>query len=76
SESTGNQPDFPFRAKRESRRIFCGGLSGHETLLISELGRGRPFRHKGQLEVVDDLVHHGIVRKEGDDLRALPVASR
>jgi len=27
-----------------------------------------PFRDKGQLKVMDDFVHHGIVGEESDDL--------
>ena len=30
--------------------------------------RRRPLRDKGQLKVVDDAVHHGIVGEESDDL--------
>jgi hypothetical protein len=32
------------------------------------MGRGRPLCHKGQLEVVDNSVHHSIVGEEGYDL--------
>jgi len=35
-----------------------------------EIGRGL-VGDKCELEVVDDLVHRGIVRKEGDDLLSL-----
>ena len=67
AKGVGNPADLSSGAKRESRRIFGGGLSGHEKLLISELGRRRPLRHKGQVEVADDPVHYGIVGDEGDD---------
>jgi len=40
--------------------------------LISEARRRRPLRDKGQLEVVDDAVHHGIVGEESDDLHRAP----
>jgi hypothetical protein len=39
--SVGNRPDLSSWAKRESRRIFSGGLSGHQNVLIGEARRGR-----------------------------------
>ena len=40
--------------------------------MISDARRRRPLRDKGQLEVVDDAVHHGIVGEESDDLHRAP----
>jgi hypothetical protein len=68
ARSAENQPDFSSRSKRESRKIFSGGLGSHQDFLISSLRRRGPLRDKGQLEVVDDPVQHGIVGEESDDL--------
>jgi len=35
--------------------------------LISEVRRRGSLCHEGQLEMIDDSVHHGIVGEEGDD---------
>jgi hypothetical protein len=34
------------REKRESRRIFSGGLGGHQDFLISDMRRRGPVRDK------------------------------
>jgi hypothetical protein len=70
----GNQPNSQAQAKRGSRRIFHGGLSGHQKVLIGLVGRGRLVGDKGQLEVVDDAVHHGIVREASDNLHRAAAA--
>ncbi len=36
-------------------------------MLIDQVRRGRSLCHKGQLEMLDDSVHHGIVGEEGND---------
>ncbi|MDY0231465.1 MAG: hypothetical protein RBR88_03175 [Candidatus Saccharicenans sp.] len=36
-------------------------------LLIGDMGRRRSFGDKGQVEVVDDAVDHGLVCEESDD---------
>ena len=60
-KSAGNQTDLSSPSKRELKNILTAGLSGHQNFLISEMRRGRFIGDKGQLEVVDDPVHHGIV---------------
>jgi hypothetical protein len=52
---------------RESRKIFRGGFSGHQDLLISDMRRRGPLGDEGQFQVVDSAVDHGIVSEEGDD---------
>jgi hypothetical protein len=47
--------------KRKLRKIFTGCLSGHQMLLIGEVRRGRLVCDEGQLEVIDNPVHHGVV---------------
>jgi len=69
-KSAGNQSDFSSRSKRESRKIFRGGFGGHQDFLIGEARRGRLVCNKGQLQVVDDAVHHREVGEERDDLHA------
>jgi len=36
AKSAGNHPDFSIRLKRESQKIFSGGLGGHQKLLIDD----------------------------------------
>jgi hypothetical protein len=67
-KSVRNPTGLSSRLKRESRRIFSGGLSGHQEFLRDGMRWGRSLGNKGQLEVVDDPVHDGMVRQEGDDL--------
>ncbi len=55
----------------ESQRIFSRGLGGHEIFLEGKLRRRGPLRDKGQVEVVDDAVHHGIVGEESDESLSL-----
>ena len=54
--------------RRELCGIFRGGLSGHQDFLIGDMRRRGPVRKEGELEVVDDPVHHGVIRAESDDL--------
>ena len=54
--------------KRKLGSTFGRGLSGYQKLLKSHVGRRRFGGDKGQLEVVDDLVHNRIVGEESDDL--------
>jgi len=63
-------PDLSLRSKRESRKILSRGLGNQRKLLISAPGRRRPLRHKHQLEVVDNPVHHRIARNEGAELHS------
>ena len=67
----GNPTDLSSQAKRESRRIFYGGLGGHEKLPISDPRRRGPLRDKSQLEAADDAVHYGKVGDESDESLAL-----
>jgi hypothetical protein len=69
--SAGNPPELSSRSRRESRRIFRGCLSGHQDFLIGQVRRGRLACEEGQLEVVDDAVHHSIVCEESDERWAL-----
>lgn len=46
---------------------FAPLLGSHKKLLINDVWRRRLLCNKGELEVVDDPVHHGIVGDEGDD---------
>jgi hypothetical protein len=48
-------------ANKESRRIFRGGLGGHQDFLIGEVWRGRPLCREVQLEVVDNPIDHSPV---------------
>jgi hypothetical protein len=66
----GIPEDLSSRSKRESRRIFSGGLGGHQEFLVGDRRRG-PIGDKGQVEVVDDPVHYGIVGEERDESLAL-----
>ena len=43
-------------------------LGGHQMLLIGDLRRWGSLRNKGQVEVIDDPVDHGIVGEESDGL--------
>ena len=63
-----NPTDFSSQDKRRLRKIFTAGLGGHQNFLISELRRRGSLGNKCQLQVIDDPVHYGIIRKEGDDL--------
>jgi hypothetical protein len=36
-------------------------------LLISDMGRRGPLGDKGQFEVIDDAIHHGNLREQGDE---------
>jgi len=67
-KSLGNPTDLFSHVKRESRKILSQGLSGHEIFLEANLRRRGPLRNKGQLEVINDAIHHGTVGEEGDDL--------
>ena len=40
-KSAGNQPDLSSWARRESRRIFSGGLYGHPNLLLGQVHQRR-----------------------------------
>ena len=48
--------------------MFDRGLCGHQVFLEGCLERRGLRRDKGQLQVVDDPVHHGEIREEGADL--------
>jgi len=67
-KKVGNQLDISSRSKRESRRIFSGGLSGNQNFLMGDMRRRGFVGDKRQFDVVNDLVHHGIVGEERDDL--------
>ena len=67
-----NPADLSFRSKRGSRKIFNRGLGGPEIFLEGNLRRRRSLRGKGQLEMVDDFVHHRVVGKRSDDPHRSP----
>jgi hypothetical protein len=67
-KNAGNQPDFSFRERRRSCKIFGRGLGGQENFLIDDMMGRVSLRHKGQLEVVDYPVDHSIFGEESDDL--------
>jgi hypothetical protein len=60
-KSAGIQLDLFSQSKRELRKILSRGLSGRQKRLISKLRRRRSLRHEGQVEVVDDSVHDGLL---------------
>ena len=62
-----NRLDLRLRARERSRKIFDWGIGNHEEILKGTLRR-RPLRNERQLQVIDDPVHDGMVRDEGDDL--------
>ena len=62
-----NPADLSSRVKRESRKIFGRGLGSHQNFLISQVRRRGPLGNKGQLEVIDDPVHHRKVHNKGYD---------
>jgi len=56
-------PPLADRAKNVGNpadRSFC--IRGHENFLIGDMGRRRPLCDKGQLEVINDAVNHGVIR--------------
>jgi len=65
----GIPTDLSCRSRGESRRIFSGGLSGHQDFLTGDMRRRGPVRDKGQVEVVDDAVHHGAIGFFACDLK-------
>jgi len=56
-------------SQQKNYRKYSAPVSGgrQELLKIEVRRRRRPLRAKGQLEVIDDPVHHGIVGNEGGD---------
>jgi hypothetical protein len=60
--------------KKRSCLIINRQVGGHQELLKGNLGRRGTFGRKGELEVVDDPVHHSIVGEEGDDLHRAPAS--
>jgi hypothetical protein len=59
-QRAGNPIDFSSRSKRESQKIFSGGLSGHQDFLTGSMSGRRLVCNKGQLQVIDDPVYIGL----------------
>ena len=57
--------------KKQITKYIRRGLGGHQDFLISSVRGRRLVRDKGQLEVVDDAIDHGIVGEESDESLAL-----
>ena len=52
---------------------ICPARVGHrQDDLGKSMGRRRLRRHERQLQVIDDAIHHGNLREEGDDLHPAP----
>jgi len=54
---------------RAREDLFSGGLSGLQDFLTGDMRRRGPLRDKGQVEVVDDAVHHGAIGFFACDLK-------
>jgi len=59
--------DGELKIKGKSRKLFGRDLGGHQGFLIGEVRWGPSIGDKGQLEVVDDSVHDGLVGEESND---------
>jgi len=57
-KSAGNDPDLSSRSKRESRKILAAGLSGHQILLIGDMGRRGSLCNKCQF--ISSLNHPAV----------------
>jgi hypothetical protein len=62
-----NHRNFSCWGRRESQKIVSRGLGSHQILLIGHMGRRGALGDKGQVEVVDDAVDHGLVGEKSDD---------